>query len=52
MALPQRRPLDEQVKGRKSFLKDVPHTAILVRIAEHLRAVEDASGDYVVSEVS
>lgn len=51
MALPRRRPLDEQVKGRKSFLKDVPNAAILIRIAEHLRTVECAFGDHVVSEV-
>ncbi|WP_157228649.1 hypothetical protein [Nocardia brevicatena] len=51
MALPQRIPLDEQVKGRKSFLKDVPHTAILIRIAEHLRTVECVSEEHVVSEV-
>lgn len=51
MALPQRIPIADEIRGRKSFLKDVPHAAILVRIAEHLRPVEGASGDHVVSEV-
>ena len=38
MTLPQRTPLDEQVKGRMSFLPYVPHSITLTRIIEHLRA--------------
>ncbi|WP_157228930.1 hypothetical protein [Nocardia brevicatena] len=42
MTLPQRPPLDEQVKGRKSFLQDVPHQVILTKVIDHLRAPEQA----------
>lgn len=43
MTLPQRSPLDEQGKGRVSFLPYVPHTAILARIIDHLRALDNTS---------
>lgn len=41
MTLPQRPPLDEQVKGRVSFLPYVPHTVILARVIDHLRALDN-----------
>lgn len=44
MALPQRFPIDEQVKGRKSFLQDVPHRAILTKVIDHLRAPAQTPG--------
>ncbi|WP_157228921.1 hypothetical protein [Nocardia brevicatena] len=43
MTLPQRFPLDEQVMGRVSFLPYVPHTVILARVIDHLRALDNTS---------
>ncbi|WP_157228973.1 hypothetical protein [Nocardia brevicatena] len=38
MTLPRRTALPSDEKGRTSFLHCVPHSIILTRIVEHLRA--------------